>query len=180
MGARGIALGIDSLLLLVAAYFVHLLGAAARPGLLRALPPPARANPGQMAARHPRRSVCPVDASRGRPPDPIRRLCLGPLAWTLLAAFVYTLHSDEHVSFQLSSLSLSQLAVPIVYIALATIILVGYLAGFLLVAFHPKRQAVHDLLAKTVVYHQIPRPRWRDGRGRPNHHRHQPIEASLT
>jgi hypothetical protein len=36
-------------------------------------------------------------------------------------------------------------------IALATSILVGYLAGFLLVAFHPKRQALHDLLAKTVV-----------------------------
>jgi len=68
-----------------------------------------------------------------------------------LAGFVFTLHGDEHVSFQPSSLTLSQLAVPIVYIALATGILVGYLAGFLLVAFHPKRQALHDLLAKTVV-----------------------------
>ena len=79
-------------------------------------------------------------------------LAWGPLAWALLAGFVYTLHGDEHVSFQPSSLTLSQLAVPIVYIALATTILVGYLAGFLLVAFHPKRQALHDLLAKTVVY----------------------------
>jgi hypothetical protein len=73
------------------------------------------------------------------------------LAWIVLAAFVYALHGGERVSFQLSSLSLSQLAVPIVYVALATIILVGYMAGFLLVAFHPKRQAVHDLLAKTIV-----------------------------
>ena len=39
-----------------------------------------------------------------------------------------------------------------VYLTLATAILVGYMAGFLLVAFHPKRQAVHDLLAKTLVY----------------------------
>jgi uncharacterized RDD family membrane protein YckC len=44
------------------------------------------------------------------------------------------------------------MALPIVYITLATAILVGYLAGFLLVAFHPKRQAVHDLVAKTLVY----------------------------
>ncbi len=76
----------------------------------------------------------------------------GPLAWSLLAAAVYALHSDDRVAFQLSKLTLSELAVPIVYIGLATAILVGYLAGFLLVAFHPKRQAVHDLVAKTVVY----------------------------
>ena len=70
----------------------------------------------------------------------------------MLAALVYALHGNERVSFQLSSLTLTELTVPIVYIAVATILLVGYLAGFLLVAFHPKRQAVHDLLARTVVY----------------------------
>ena len=65
---------------------------------------------------------------------------------------VYVFHGDQQVSFQLSKLSLSELLFPIIYLALATGILVGYMAGFLLVAFHPKRQAVHDLLAKTLVY----------------------------
>jgi uncharacterized RDD family membrane protein YckC len=76
----------------------------------------------------------------------------GPLAWTVLAGVVYVFHGDHQVSFQLSKLSLSEMLVPIIYLALATTILVGYMAGFLLVAFHPKRQAVHDLLAKTLVY----------------------------
>jgi uncharacterized RDD family membrane protein YckC len=76
----------------------------------------------------------------------------GPLAWTVLAGIVYFFQGDQQVSFQLSKLSLSEMVVPIVYLALATSILVGYMAGFLLVAFHPKRQALHDLLAKTLVY----------------------------
>jgi uncharacterized RDD family membrane protein YckC len=74
------------------------------------------------------------------------------LAWSLLAAVVYMFHGDQLVSFQLSKLSLSALLVPIIYLGLATAILVGYMAGFLLVAFHPRRQAVHDLLAQTLVY----------------------------
>jgi len=50
---------------------------------------------------------------------------------------VYSLHRDQHVSFHLASLTLSQLALPAIYVAVATVILVAYLAGFLLVAFHP-------------------------------------------
>jgi uncharacterized RDD family membrane protein YckC len=76
----------------------------------------------------------------------------GPLAWSVLAGAVYLLHGKQAIAFQLAKLSLSELAVPIVYLALATAILVGYMAGFLLVAFHPKRQSLHDLLAKTLVY----------------------------
>jgi uncharacterized RDD family membrane protein YckC/tRNA A-37 threonylcarbamoyl transferase component Bud32 len=76
----------------------------------------------------------------------------GPVAWSVLALVVYFLHGDAAISFQLSKLSLSELAIPIVYLLLATAILVAYMAGFLLVAFHPKRQSLHDLLAKTLVY----------------------------
>jgi uncharacterized RDD family membrane protein YckC len=75
----------------------------------------------------------------------------GPLAWTVLAVIVYSLHHDQHVSFRLASLTLSQLALPALYVALATAILVAYLAGFLLVAFHPRRLALHDILARTEV-----------------------------
>jgi uncharacterized RDD family membrane protein YckC len=75
----------------------------------------------------------------------------GPLAWTVLAAVVYSLHHNERVAFRLDSLTLSQLALPALYVALATAILVAYLAGFLLVAFHPRRLALHDILARTEV-----------------------------
>jgi uncharacterized RDD family membrane protein YckC len=75
----------------------------------------------------------------------------GPLAWTVLAVVVYSLHHNERVAFRLDSLTLSQLALPALYVALATAILVAYLAGFLLVAFHPRRLALHDILARTEV-----------------------------
>jgi uncharacterized RDD family membrane protein YckC len=61
------------------------------------------------------------------------------------------LHRDQNVSFRLASLTLAQLALPAIYIAVATVILVAYLAGFLLVAFHPRRLALHDILARTEV-----------------------------
>jgi uncharacterized RDD family membrane protein YckC len=152
MGARGIALGIDTLLLLVAAYFLQLWVlplAFAYSVLCHRL---LGQTPGKWLL-----GIRVESASGGR--VTWKAACIrfavfawGPLAWTLLMAVVYTLHSDERVSFQLSKLTLSELAVPIVYITLATVILVGYLAGFLLVAFHPKRQALHDLLAKTLVF----------------------------
>jgi uncharacterized RDD family membrane protein YckC len=75
----------------------------------------------------------------------------GPLAWSVLAIVVYSLHRDQHVAFRMASLTLSQLALPALYVALATAILVAYLAGFLLVAFHPRRLALHDILAHTEV-----------------------------
>jgi uncharacterized RDD family membrane protein YckC len=151
LGARGIALGIDMALLLVAAYFVRL---AALPLALAYFVLCHRLlgqTPGKwllgirVEGLSSRRITWQAAFIR------FGAFAWGPLAWIVLAAFVYALHGGERVSFQLSSLSLSQLAVPIVYVALATIILVGYMAGFLLVAFHPKRQAVHDLLAKTIV-----------------------------
>jgi len=75
----------------------------------------------------------------------------GPLAWTVLAAIVYLLHRDDRVAFRMASLTWSQLALPALYIALATVILVAYLAGFFLVPFHPRRLALHDILARTQV-----------------------------
>jgi uncharacterized RDD family membrane protein YckC len=152
LGARGIALGVDTLLLLVAGYFLRLWALPFAMIYFVVFHRLLGQTPGKwlLGIR--------VESSNGRritwKAALVRFLVFswGPVAWTLLAALVFTLHGNEHVSFQLSSLTLSELAVPIVYIALATIILVGYLAGFLLVAFHPKRQSVHDLLARTLVY----------------------------
>jgi uncharacterized RDD family membrane protein YckC len=152
MGARGIALGIDSLLLLVAAYFLHWLVLPLALVYFVLCHRLLGQTPGKWLLGIRVESVTGGRITWKAALIRFAALAWGPLAWALLAGFVYTLHGDEHVSFQPSSLTLSQLAVPIVYIALATIILVGYLAGFLLVAFHPKRQALHDLLAKTVVY----------------------------
>jgi len=152
MGARGIALGIDSLLLLVAAYFLHWLVLPLALVYFVLCHRLLGQTPGKWLLGIRVESVTGGRITWKAALIRFAALAWGPLAWALLAGFVYTLHGDEHVSFQPSSLTLSQLAVPIVYIALATTILVGYLAGFLLVAFHPKRQALHDLLAKTVVY----------------------------
>jgi uncharacterized RDD family membrane protein YckC len=73
----------------------------------------------------------------------------GPLAWTALGTIIYFVHHDERVVFRLAHLSLSQLALPALYVALATVILVAYLSGFLLVAFHPRRLSLHDIVAGT-------------------------------
>jgi uncharacterized RDD family membrane protein YckC len=82
----------------------------------------------------------------------------GPLAWTALGTFIYFLHHEQRLSFRLSSLSWSQLAVPLIYAGLALVILVAYLAGFMLVAFHPRRLALHDILASTQVCFKSPPP----------------------
>jgi uncharacterized RDD family membrane protein YckC/tRNA A-37 threonylcarbamoyl transferase component Bud32 len=152
MGARGIALGIDSLLLLVATYFLHFLALPFALVYFVVCHRLLGQTPGKWLLGIRVESMTGGRITWKAALIRFAVLAWGPLAWTLLAGFVCTLHGDEHLSFQPSSLTLSQLAVPIVYIALATTILVGYLAGFLLVAFHPKRQALHDLLAKTVVY----------------------------
>ena len=152
MGARGIALGIDMILLLVAAYFLRLWALPLALGYFVLCHWLLGQTAGKWLLGIRVESVTGGRITGKAALIRFAAFAWGPLAWTLLAALVYTLHSDDRVSFQLSDLRLSQLAVPIGYITLATIILVGYLAGFLLVAFHPKRQALHDLLAKTVVY----------------------------
>jgi uncharacterized RDD family membrane protein YckC len=152
MGARGIALGIDAILLLVAAYFLPLLIlpiAFVYWVLCHRL---FGQTPGKWLL-----GIRVESASGGKltwKSALIRTAAFawGPLAWSALAGVVYMFHGDQQVAFQLSQLSLSEMLVPIIYLGLATGILVGYMAGFLLVAFHPKRQAVHDLLAQTLVY----------------------------
>jgi uncharacterized RDD family membrane protein YckC len=152
MGARGIALGIDVALLLVAAYFLRLWLLPAAFVYWVILHRLLGQTPGKWLL-----GIRVESAAGGKltwKAALIRTAAFGwgPLAWTVLGAVVYVFHGDQQVSFQLSKLSLSELAVPIVYLALATAILVGYMAGFLLVAFHPKRQALHDILAKSLVY----------------------------
>jgi uncharacterized RDD family membrane protein YckC/tRNA A-37 threonylcarbamoyl transferase component Bud32 len=152
MGARGIALGIDVVLLLVAAYFLQLWVVPAALVYWILCHRLFGQTPGKWLL-----GIRVESVSGGRltwKAASIRTAVFawGPLAWSALAGIVYFLHGNEQVSFQLSKLELSELAVPIVYLVLATTILVGYMAGFLLVAFHPKRQALHDILAKTLVY----------------------------
>ena len=152
MGARGIALGIDAVLWLVAAYFLRLLVLPVAFVYWVLCHRLFGQTPGKWLL-----GIRVESASGGKltwKAALIRTAAFawGPLAWTVLAGIVFVFHGDQQVSFQLSKLSLSEMVVPIVYLALATSILVGYMAGFLLVAFHPKRQALHDLLAKTLVY----------------------------
>ncbi len=82
----------------------------------------------------------------------------GPVAWGLLGSVIYFLHHDQRLVFRLSSLSWSLLALPLLYATIALIILVAYLAGFMLVAFHPRRLALHDILAGTQVCFKSPPP----------------------
>ncbi len=75
----------------------------------------------------------------------------GPLTVALLAALVYFIHRKERVSFEFGALTSQQLVEPLLYLGVAAVIFVGYLAGFLVAAFHPKKLALHDLLCKTEV-----------------------------
>jgi uncharacterized RDD family membrane protein YckC len=152
MGARGIALGIDAVLLVVATYFLGLYVLPAAFVYWVLCHRLFGQTPGKWLL-----GIRVESASGGKltwQAALVRTAAFawGPLAWSALTGVVYVFHGDQQVSFQLSKLSLSEMLFPIIYLALATAILVGYMAGFLLVAFHPKRQAVHDLLAKTLVY----------------------------
>jgi len=152
LGARGIALGIDAVLLLVATYFLHLLILPVGFVYWVLCHRLFGQTPGKWLL-----GIRVESASGGKltwKSALIRTAAFawGPLAWSVLAAVVYVFHGDQQVAFQLSKLGLSEMLLPLIYLGLATAILVGYMAGFLLVAFHPKRQAVHDLLAKTLVY----------------------------
>jgi uncharacterized RDD family membrane protein YckC len=152
MGARATALGIDVLILLVAAYFIELWVLPAAMVLSVLCHRLLGQTPGKwlLGIR--------VESTSGRHltwSSALIRFAVfawGPVVWVLLAALVYALHGDQHVSFRLSHLTAGELTLPIFYAGLATLVLVGYMAGFLMVAFHPKRQALHDLLAKTLVY----------------------------
>ena len=75
----------------------------------------------------------------------------GPIAWTLQGSTIFLLHRRDRVTFELGSLTSDQIVEPLFYVGLAAVIFVGYLAGFLVAAFHPKKLALHDLLCGTEV-----------------------------
>jgi uncharacterized RDD family membrane protein YckC len=75
----------------------------------------------------------------------------GPIGWTLLGLLIYFLHRRDRVTFQIGNLTSRQLVEPLIYVGVSAVIFVGYLAGFLLAAFHPKKLALHDVLCKTEV-----------------------------
>jgi uncharacterized RDD family membrane protein YckC len=82
----------------------------------------------------------------------------GPLAWTVIGFAVYLLHRSDRVTFQLGKLTARELALPLLYVGLAAVVFVGYLAGFLLAAFHPRRLALHDVLCGTEVRYKSGQP----------------------
>ena len=75
----------------------------------------------------------------------------GPIAWLGFGTVLYYLHRDRQISFTLSQLKWDSLLQPLLYLAVSAIIFLGYLGGFLLAAFHPKKLALHDLVARTEV-----------------------------
>ena len=148
---RGIALTIDALLLAALGYFVQLWVIPAAIAYFVLFHRLLGQTPGKWLL-----GIRVEDPAGGRiswKAALIRFLVFawGPLAWTVLTTIVYFFHRDQRVAFRLASLTLPQLALPALYVALATVILVAYLAGFLLVPFHPRRLALHDILARTEV-----------------------------
>jgi uncharacterized RDD family membrane protein YckC len=75
----------------------------------------------------------------------------GLLAWSLLAGVIYGLHRNDHVVFQIGRLTWRQLGLPLLYTALAAVVFMAYLGGFLLAVFHPQKRTLHDLLAGSEV-----------------------------
>ncbi len=81
----------------------------------------------------------------------------GPIVWAGSGAVIYYLHRNDKISFTLSQLTLDKLWQPLLYIGLTAFIFLAYLGGFLLAAFHPKKHALHDLVARTEVSYKVPR-----------------------
>jgi uncharacterized RDD family membrane protein YckC/predicted Ser/Thr protein kinase len=79
----------------------------------------------------------------------------GPLIWVLLGALLYYVYRDRYIAFQPGKLTADQLVGPIIWGIVFTITLLGYVAGFLVAAFHPKKRALHDLLAGTCVTYTL-------------------------
>jgi uncharacterized RDD family membrane protein YckC len=75
----------------------------------------------------------------------------GLLAAAALLAIVYTVHRNQRVTFQIGRLTWRELGVPLAYVTLAALVFVGYLGGFLVAVFHPRKRALHDLLAGSEV-----------------------------
>jgi uncharacterized RDD family membrane protein YckC len=89
----------------------------------------------------------------------------GPAAWAVLLLVVYLVHRHDQVSFRVSSLTFDRVIEPLVLIGVAMGILLTFVAGYLLAAFHPRRLALHDLVAKSQV---VDAPKLRGLRRRPN------------
>jgi uncharacterized RDD family membrane protein YckC/predicted Ser/Thr protein kinase len=64
---------------------------------------------------------------------------------------IYVQYRHHPITVRLDSLSRGTLWGPLAYLGVTQAAVVGYLAGFLVAAFHPKHQALHDLVAKTTV-----------------------------
>jgi uncharacterized RDD family membrane protein YckC len=75
----------------------------------------------------------------------------GLIAWSALGGVVYALHRNQQVVFQIGRLTWREMGLPLGYMALATLVFVAYLGGFLLAVFHPKKRTLHDLLAGSEV-----------------------------
>jgi uncharacterized RDD family membrane protein YckC len=75
----------------------------------------------------------------------------GPVLLSLTAVIAYHTCWDLDVAFRLRDLRLEQLLVPGAAFGLLVMTIVAYLGGLLIAAVHPRKQALHDLAARTEV-----------------------------
>jgi uncharacterized RDD family membrane protein YckC/predicted Ser/Thr protein kinase len=80
----------------------------------------------------------------------------GPLAWGALGTAIYFWHRHDTILFTVSALKWEHVARPLIYAGAGAIVFLAYLGGFLCAAFHPKKHALHDLVAKTEVTYRRP------------------------
>jgi uncharacterized RDD family membrane protein YckC len=78
-----------------------------------------------------------------------------PLLWTVSGVVLYVLVGHTRVSFRLDQLRAGELWTPLVVLGLYGLTLLGYLGGLVLAAFHPRKRALHDLLAGTQVTYKL-------------------------
>jgi len=115
---RGIALAVDAVLLAMVGYFAGC-GDSCGGCIFRPFPPPVRANPGKVLL-----GIRVEDAAggriRGSGAASLPGLAWGPWLGQCWRGRLF-LYRDQRVAFRLASLTLSQLALPALYVALATV-----------------------------------------------------------
>jgi uncharacterized RDD family membrane protein YckC/predicted Ser/Thr protein kinase len=73
-----------------------------------------------------------------------------PIVWVGLGIGVYVQYGEGGAVLKKSE----DLVAPLLYMLAFTLTLLAYVGGFLVAAFHPKKRALHDLLAGSYVTHK--------------------------
>jgi uncharacterized RDD family membrane protein YckC/predicted Ser/Thr protein kinase len=77
-----------------------------------------------------------------------------PVVWVGLGIGFYFQFQDAAQGFHMDLKRSEDFVAPLLYALAFTITLLAYVGGFLVAAFHPKKRALHDLLAGTYVTHK--------------------------